>query len=63
MSLSEHKDGVGASVKEPDCHVLPEPAAVESDEEAVPSVRRLEESKLEPAAKLESVDEIRRFGG
>jgi hypothetical protein len=70
MSLSEHKDGVGASVKEPDCQVLPvmvtlESGGYEQDEEAVPSVRRLEESKLEPAAKLESVDEIRkrRLGG
>ena len=31
----------------------------------MPSVRRLEESKIEPATKLESVDEIRkrRLGG
>jgi hypothetical protein len=70
MSLSEHKDGVGASVKEPDCHVLPvtvgsESGGYEQDEEAVPSVTRMEESKLESAAKLESVDEIRkrRLGG
>lgn len=42
-----------------------ESGGYEQDEEAVPSVRRLEESKLEPAAKLESVDEIRkrRLGG
>lgn len=64
MSLSEHKDGVGASVNEPDCHVLPVTVALESggyeqDEEAVPSIKRLEESKLEAAAKLESTDEIR----
>ena len=70
MSLSEHKDGVGASVKESDCHGLPVTVALESggceqDEEAVPSIDRLEESKLEAAAKLESVDEIRkrRLGG
>ena len=65
MSLSEHKDGVGASGKEPDWHVLPAVVALESDK-VVPSVRRLEEeSKLEPVAKLESVDEIRkrRLGG
>jgi hypothetical protein len=65
MSLSEHKDGVGASVKEPDGQVLPVTVALESggyeqDEEAVPSVRRREESKLEPAAKLESTEEIRK---
>lgn len=70
MSLSEHKDGVGASVKEPDGHVPLVTVALESggyeqDEEAVPSVRRPDESKLEPAAKLESADEIRkrRLGG
>lgn len=69
MSLSEHKDGVGASVKEPDGQVLPITAALESGgckhvEEAVPSVRIPEESKLESAAKLESAEEIhkRRLG-
>ena len=70
MSLSEHKDGVGASVKDPDGHVLPVTVALESEEyeqdgEATPFVRSPEESKLEPAAKLESADEIRkrRLGG
>ena len=70
MSLSEHKDGVGASVKGPDGQVLPvkvvlESGGYEEEEEAVPSVRRPEESKLEPATKLESAEEIRkrRFGG
>lgn len=70
MSLSEHKDGVGASVKEHDGKVLPVTVALESggyeqDEEGVPFVRRPEESKLEPATKLESAEEIpkRRFGG
>ena len=70
MSLSEHRDGVGASVKEPDGHVLPVTVALESggyeqDEEAMPSVRRPEESKLAQAVKLESPDEIRkrRLGG
>ena len=70
MSLSEHKDGVGASAKDPDWHVMPvvvalECGAYEQDKKAVPSVGRLEESELEPAAKLECVVEIckRRLGG
>jgi len=70
MSLSEHKDGVGASTMEPDCHILPalECGGYEWDREGttVSSVSTLEEeSKFELAAKLESVDEIRnrRFGG
>ena len=71
MSLSEHKDGVGASAKEPNCHIPPAAVALECsgydwDKEAAPSLGRLEEeSKLEPPAKLEFVDEIRkrRLGG
>jgi hypothetical protein len=72
MSLSEHKDGVGASTKKPDCHVPPAAVASECggydwDTEVAPSLGRLEEeeSKLEPPAKLEFVDEIRkrRLGG
>lgn len=65
MSLSEHKDGVGASAMEPECHVLSVMVSLEcggyewdKEDRTVPSVGTLEE--FEQAAILESVEEIRK---